>query len=117
MSARPARADVDGADFQALQKSQALSPALLPPRLPEMQDHGRASRGEPGAHDATRRGPDTPSLLAQKLAAKHFDTLFICAEVSNVPFLVNKIEVQVLPCVVGFVSGISKIKCTSSPAS
>ncbi|KAL8281495.1 hypothetical protein RQP46_006179 [Phenoliferia psychrophenolica] len=46
----------------------------------------------------------------EKLAAKHFDTLFICAEVSNVPFLVNKIEVQVLPCVVGFVGGVSKMK-------
>lgn len=46
----------------------------------------------------------------EKLAAKHFDTLFICAEVSNVPFLVNKIDVRVLPCVVGFVGGISKMK-------
>ncbi|KAI5480867.1 GTPase inhibitor [Pseudohyphozyma bogoriensis] len=46
----------------------------------------------------------------EKLAAKHFDTLFIRAEVSNVPFLVNKMEVKVLPCVIGFAGGISKMK-------
>lgn len=46
----------------------------------------------------------------EKLVAKHFDTLFIKAEVSNVPFLVTKMEVKVLPCVVGFVDGLSKMK-------
>lgn len=50
------------------------------------------------------------SRSRQKLAAKHLDTLFIKAEVSNVPFLVTKMEVQVLPCVVGFVAGVSKMK-------
>lgn len=46
----------------------------------------------------------------QILAAKYFDTLFLKAEVSNVPFLVAKMQVQVLPCVVGFVNGQSKMK-------
>ncbi|KAM0755595.1 thioredoxin-like protein [Meredithblackwellia eburnea MCA 4105] len=46
----------------------------------------------------------------EKLAAKHHDTLFLRAEVSNVPFLVDKIQVRVLPCVVGFVEGVSKMK-------
>lgn len=39
--------------------------------------------------------------------------MFLRAEVSNVPFLVTKMEVQVLPCVVGFVSGVSKMKYVS----
>lgn len=50
------------------------------------------------------------SLRSQKLAAKYFDTLFVKANVANVPFLVHKMEVKVLPCVVGFVEGNSKMK-------
>ncbi|ORY69298.1 thioredoxin-like protein [Leucosporidium creatinivorum] len=46
----------------------------------------------------------------EKLAAKHFDTLFLRANVANVPFLVTKLEIKVLPCVVGFVDGLSKLK-------
>ncbi|BGP44669.1 hypothetical protein JCM10450v2_000483 [Rhodotorula kratochvilovae] len=46
----------------------------------------------------------------EKLAAKHTDTLFLRAEVANVPFLVAKLEVKVLPCVVGFVDGVTKMK-------
>ena len=44
------------------------------------------------------------------MAAKHVDTLFLKADVANVPFLVHKMEVKVLPCVVGFVEGNSKMK-------
>lgn len=29
---------------------------------------------------------------------------------ANVPFLVTKLEIKVLPCVVGFVDGLSKLK-------
>ncbi|GAA5826983.1 hypothetical protein JCM11251_002193 [Rhodosporidiobolus azoricus] len=46
----------------------------------------------------------------ERLAAKHTDTLFVKADVANVPFLVTKLEVKVLPCVIGFVDGISKFK-------
>ncbi|GAA6049517.1 hypothetical protein JCM3770_000826 [Rhodotorula araucariae] len=46
----------------------------------------------------------------EKLAAKHTDTLFLRADVANVPFLVAKLEVKVLPCVVGFVEGVTKMK-------
>ncbi|GAA6004461.1 hypothetical protein JCM10207_000736 [Rhodosporidiobolus poonsookiae] len=46
----------------------------------------------------------------EKLAAKHVDTLFVKADVANVPFLVTKLEVKVLPCVVGFADGVSKMK-------
>lgn len=48
---------------------------------------------------------------AQKLAAKHTDVLFLKADVANVPFLVTKLEVKVLPCLIGFVDGVTKMKC------
>ena len=46
--------------------------------------------------------------MAQTLAAKHFSTLFIKADVANVPFLVEKLEIRVLPCVICFVDGTTK---------
>ncbi|GAA6064347.1 hypothetical protein JCM10212_004673 [Sporobolomyces blumeae] len=46
----------------------------------------------------------------ERLAEKHTDTLFVKADVANMPFLVSKLGVKVLPCVVGFVDGISKMK-------
>lgn len=51
-----------------------------------------------------------PSLPLQKLAEKHVGTLFLRVNVANVPFLVTKLEIKVLPCVVGFVEGLSKLK-------
>lgn len=49
-------------------------------------------------------------MATQKLASKHTDTLFIRADVANVPFLVTKLDIKVLPCVIGFVNGVSKLK-------
>ncbi|GAA6038995.1 hypothetical protein JCM8097_000146 [Rhodosporidiobolus ruineniae] len=46
----------------------------------------------------------------EKLASKHTNTLFVKADVANVPFLVTKLDVKVLPCVVGFVDSVSKMK-------
>ncbi|GAA5835969.1 hypothetical protein JCM3766R1_005113 [Sporobolomyces carnicolor] len=46
----------------------------------------------------------------ERLAEKHTDTLFFKADVANVPFLVNKLGVKVLPCVIGFAEGASKMK-------
>jgi len=43
----------------------------------------------------------------ETLAAKHFDTRFLKMNVENAPFLVTKLRVQVLPCVIAFVDGIS----------
>lgn len=48
----------------------------------------------------------------EKLSAKHPNTLFLRAEVSNVPFLVTKLDVKILPCVVGFVGGMAKMRST-----
>ncbi|EKG09894.1 hypothetical protein MPH_13101 [Macrophomina phaseolina MS6] len=39
------------------------------------------------------------------LAPKHFDTRFLRINVDNAPFLVTKLKVQVLPCVIAFVGG------------
>ncbi|GAB7346506.1 hypothetical protein MBLNU457_5194t1 [Dothideomycetes sp. NU457] len=40
------------------------------------------------------------------LAPKHFDTRFIGVDVQNAPFLVAKLKIQVLPCVIAFVDGV-----------
>ena len=43
--------------------------------------------------------------LMQALAPKHFDTRFLRINVENAPFLVTKIKIQVLPCVVSYIKG------------
>jgi thioredoxin-like negative regulator of GroEL len=42
------------------------------------------------------------------LARKQFDTRFIKINVENAPFLVTKLKVQVLPCVIAFINGIGQ---------
>ena len=44
----------------------------------------------------------------QVLAEKHFDTRFVSINVDNAPFLVVKLEIQVLPCVIAFIDGVGK---------
>jgi len=70
-----------------------------PPNPPKRMDESAEAEPSPPAPAPT-----------QKLAGKHFDTLFLRANVANVPFLVTKLEIKVLPCVVGFVDGLSKLK-------
>ncbi|KAJ3001722.1 hypothetical protein HKX48_002744, partial [Thoreauomyces humboldtii] len=41
------------------------------------------------------------------LARKHLRTRFIRVDVENAPFLVEKLKVQVLPCVIPFIDGAS----------
>ncbi|KAI4215107.1 MAG: hypothetical protein LQ351_002422 [Letrouitia transgressa] len=43
----------------------------------------------------------------EKLAPVHFDTRFLRINVENAPFLVSKLKVQVLPCVIAFRKGVS----------
>jgi len=43
-----------------------------------------------------------------KLAPKYFSTRFFRAFVENVPWLVEKLGIKVLPCVICFVDGVSK---------
>jgi len=40
------------------------------------------------------------------LAEKHFDTRFVSVNVENAAFLVVKLKIQVLPCVICFIDGI-----------
>lgn len=42
----------------------------------------------------------------EALAPSHFDTRFLSINVENCPFLVAKLKVQVLPCVICFVNGV-----------
>ena len=48
------------------------------------------------------------SYILQALAPKHFDTRFIRINVDNAPFLVTKLKVQVLPCVIAFINGVGQ---------
>lgn len=50
------------------------------------------------------------SRVPQALAPLHQATLFLKADVSNVPWLVEKMQVKVLPCVICFVGGAAKDK-------
>lgn len=50
-----------------------------------------------------------PCVL-QKLAEKYYDTRFIKIEVQNAPFLVEKLQVKVLPCVMAWVNGYAQTK-------
>lgn len=40
------------------------------------------------------------------LAPRHFDTRFVKINVDNAPFLVTKLKVQILPCVISFIDGL-----------
>jgi len=42
------------------------------------------------------------------LAPKYFNTRFLRVFVENVPFLVEKLGIKVLPCVICFIKGVSK---------
>lgn len=44
----------------------------------------------------------------QSLASVHFDTRFVKIDVTNAPFLVAKLKIQVLPCVLAFIDGVNK---------
>ncbi|GHJ85402.1 hypothetical protein NliqN6_1804 [Naganishia liquefaciens] len=41
----------------------------------------------------------------QALASRHLNTLFLRASVENAPFLVHRLGVKVLPCVISFING------------
>ncbi|PBP17046.1 putative thioredoxin fold protein [Diplocarpon rosae] len=43
----------------------------------------------------------------EALAVKHTDTRFLKMKVENAPFLVVRLKVQVLPCVLAFANGVS----------
>jgi len=47
-------------------------------------------------------------LFSQKLAPKYFTTRFFRVFVENIPWLVEKLGIKVLPCVIIFVKGMAK---------
>ena len=53
------------------------------------------------------RRPESSSRTLQALAKKHFRTKFVKIDVDNAPFLVDRLKVQVLPCILSFVDGVS----------
>jgi len=46
-------------------------------------------------------------VIAQELARRHYATRFVRVDVKDVPFLVDRLKIQVLPCIVSFVNGIT----------
>ncbi|KAF1797207.1 thioredoxin-like protein [Mucor lusitanicus] len=46
----------------------------------------------------------------EKLAQKYYDTRFIKIDVQNAPFLVEKLQIKVLPCVMAWVNGYAQTK-------
>ncbi|KAH9452343.1 hypothetical protein Pst134EB_016301 [Puccinia striiformis f. sp. tritici] len=44
----------------------------------------------------------------EELSSTYFSTRFLSVDVANVPWLVERLQVKVLPCVVGFLNGVSK---------
>lgn len=46
----------------------------------------------------------------ESLAEKYYDTRFIKIDVQNAPFLVEKLQIKVLPCVMAWVNGYAQTK-------
>lgn len=45
---------------------------------------------------------------SQAIAPKYFNTRFLRVFVENVPWLVEKLGIKVLPCVICFIDGVAK---------
>jgi len=43
-----------------------------------------------------------------KLAPKYFNTRFLRVFVENIPWLVEKLSIKVLPCIICFIEGVTK---------
>lgn len=52
-------------------------------------------------------------LCGQVLATKYFSTRFVKVSVEKVPWLVDRLQVQVLPCVGCFIGGKLKHRCVT----
>ncbi|KAF8556977.1 thioredoxin-like protein [Imleria badia] len=119
-------AEIENADSAAFRERGLEQLRLQANKLKEMHQnaHGsyteitnekeviRLSANEPRCiihfyHGNFRRCEIMDKHLA-KLAPKYFATRFIRVFVENVPWLVERLSVQVLPCVICFVDGVSK---------
>ncbi|KAI9603102.1 hypothetical protein H4Q26_002414 [Puccinia striiformis f. sp. tritici PST-130] len=52
----------------------------------------------------------------EELSSTYFSTRFLSVDVANVPWLVERLQVKVLPCVVGFLNGLLKDEVTMGAA-
>jgi hypothetical protein len=86
---------------------------LLPQQLPTLCNHGQAP-------DSTWFALVNGALglihVIEALAPKYFNTRFLRVFVENVPFLVEKLGIKVLPCVVCFIKGVSTDRYVQCPA-
>lgn len=82
--------------------------SLLPYQFQALRDHGQAS----SSMVSRTSGLICTNYTAQKLAPKYFQTRFIRVFVENVPWLVEKLMIKVLPCVVCFADGVTKDRYT-----
>lgn len=48
----------------------------------------------------------------ETLAVRHYNTLFLRVDVADVPFLVERFEIRILPCVLTLVGGVTKDRIT-----
>ncbi|KAF9226577.1 thioredoxin-like protein [Gyrodon lividus] len=119
-------AEIENDDNVAFREHGLTQLRLQAIKLKEMQQnaHGtyteitnekevvRISANEPRCiihfyHNNFRRCEIMDKHLA-KLAPKYFATRFIRVFVENVPWLVERLTIKVLPCVICFVDGVSK---------
>ena len=78
---------------------------FLPQQSPPLCDYRQA----PGRTLFSLSVPPSDSDLAvQTLAPKYLNTRFLRVFVENVPFLVEKLGIKVLPCVICFIEGVMK---------
>lgn len=79
--------------------------SFLPQQLPPLCDYGQAPGRTLFSH--TLRLSNS-YIAVQALAPKYFNTRFLRVFVENVPFLVEKLGIKVLPCVICFIKGVTK---------
>jgi hypothetical protein len=78
---------------------------FLPQQLPPLCDYGQAPGRTLFSHSLW---PSNSYIVVQALAPKYFNTRFMRVFVENVPFLVEKLGIKVLPCVICFIKGVTK---------
>ena len=79
--------------------------SFFPQQLPPLCDYGQAPGRTLFSHTLQ---PSNSYIAVQALAPKYFNTRFLRVFVENVPFLVEKLGIKVLPCVICFIKGVTK---------
>ncbi|KAG8889781.1 hypothetical protein FRB98_002703 [Tulasnella sp. 332] len=96
------------------QRMEALKSELARTRDLREQEHGRYTEIMDEKEVLKTSGKlvvsftFTTGTLGDLIAPHHFKTRFFRVFVENVPWLVEKLQIKVLPCVVCFIGGVSK---------